>query len=183
MSDFIFDGVSTGFTDDDFGKWALGDLLSNVTRGILAEYLVAKALGIEDNERINWNAYDLMYGKFAIEVKSSAYIQSWNSDKYSRISFSIGRRVGWYADTNTVGQLKRHAELYVFCVLAGQDRSTVNPLNLDQWVFYVVLTDDMDEKIPNQKTIGLNSLVSLFELKPLRYNELKLAIDKLIAKS
>ncbi len=40
-SDLEFDLLS-------FWKWSASDLLSNATRGVIAEYLVARALGIGD---------------------------------------------------------------------------------------------------------------------------------------
>ena len=33
----------------DFWRWSVSDLVSNATRGIFAEFLVAKALGINTN--------------------------------------------------------------------------------------------------------------------------------------
>ncbi len=61
----------------DFWQWAYSDVLGNTKRGILAEYLVALACGIENQERISWDVYDLkLENGIKIEVKSSAYIQS-----------------------------------------------------------------------------------------------------------
>ena len=39
----------------EFLAWAYGDLLTNTTRGVLAEYIVATALGIDDTKRVEWN--------------------------------------------------------------------------------------------------------------------------------
>lgn len=79
----------------DFWRWSASDLVSNATRGILAEYLVACAIGIADGARVEWDAYDLLIPKtdnraeIRIEVKSSAYLQSWQQKKLSKIIFSI----------------------------------------------------------------------------------------------
>jgi len=38
---------SAGFTLLNFWQWTASDLVSNSTRGVLAEFLVARALGVE----------------------------------------------------------------------------------------------------------------------------------------
>ena len=40
-------------------------------------------------------------------------------------------------------------------------------MNLDLWEFYVLPTSVLDQRMPNQKSIGLNSLLSL---KPVKTN-------------
>lgn len=42
-----------------FWQWSASDLVSNTMRGVLAEYIVALALGIEQGMRREWDAYDL----------------------------------------------------------------------------------------------------------------------------
>jgi hypothetical protein len=32
--------------------------------------------------------------------------------------------------------------LYVFCLLAHKDKSTLDPLNMDQWQFFVLATEE-----------------------------------------
>lgn len=39
-----------------FWQWSCSDLISNATRGILAEYLVAQALDVADGVREEWAA-------------------------------------------------------------------------------------------------------------------------------
>lgn len=55
--------------------------MDNAERGALAEYLVACALEVNDNVRVNWDKYDLLSPEgIAVEVKSSGYLQSWDQD-------------------------------------------------------------------------------------------------------
>ena len=62
----------------EFWQWATSDLLNNSTRGILAEFLVATALGVNKGTRTEWDAYDITdKDGTKIEVKSSPYLQSW----------------------------------------------------------------------------------------------------------
>ena len=61
----------------EFHAWAYDDLLTNTTRGVLAEYIVATALGVHDTRRLEWDKHDLCVGDIGVEVKSAAYVQSW----------------------------------------------------------------------------------------------------------
>jgi hypothetical protein len=117
----------------DFWKWSCSDLTGNTARGILAEYLVAKALGIDDDIRFDWQEFDLeIKDKLKIEVKSSAYLQSWKQKEESRISFGIQKSRKWDTETGElVGEPRRHANIYVFCILACKSPNSINPMNLD----------------------------------------------------
>ena len=101
-----------------FWQWSSSDVVSNATRGILAEYIVGKALGCISKEdgRDEWGAYDLKTQTgISIEVKSAAYIQSWEQSKLSKISFSIRKSLGWDRETNKFDdEKKRQAD--VLCV-------------------------------------------------------------------
>ena len=59
---FYFNNSSTGYLLNDFWRWSASDLLNNTQRGVLAEFIVAKALGIEENgPRVEWEPYDLLF--------------------------------------------------------------------------------------------------------------------------
>jgi len=73
---------------------------------------------------------------------------------------------GWDAETGESGiERRRNADVYVFALLKHQDKATLNPLNVDQWEFYVLPTAVLDERVPTQKRIGL---VTLLRLEPHR---------------
>src|SRR4051812_9811838 len=74
-----------GFALRDFWCWSTSDLLNNTTRGVLAEFLVAQALGVPTTGvREPWAAYDLeTEDRLKVEVKSSAYLQSWHQKQKS----------------------------------------------------------------------------------------------------
>lgn len=76
-------GGFENLTVNDFWSWAYSDILSNRNRSILAEFVVATALGEFNNPRVEWDAVDLRYRDKKIEVKSAAYIQSWHQTKLS----------------------------------------------------------------------------------------------------
>ena len=51
---FIADGQSTGVDLLSFWRWAFSDELNNAQRGVLAEYIVASALGCNHGVRTQW---------------------------------------------------------------------------------------------------------------------------------
>lgn len=157
----------------DFWRWACSDLANNSTRGILAEFIVASALGLGDTFRVEWNAFDLLTASGRrIEVKSAAYLQSWSHKKLSAIGFDIRPARGWDAETNLLASdVRRQADIYVFCLLHHQEKGTLDPLNLDQWMFYVLAASVLNERCPAQKRISLSGLRKLSP-RVASYNEL-----------
>ena len=106
------------FTLKEFWQWSASDLVSNATRGMLAEFIVAKALGIElKNPREEWATWDLeLPKKVKIEVKCSGYLQTWPQNEYSKIKFSIEKTHAWDEEKGVYeGEKKRQADLYIFC--------------------------------------------------------------------
>ncbi len=175
---FLYESESLDFNLGDFWSWNQSDLIENRTRGILAEYIVKKALKIDSTRRIEWDNYDLISNKGKkLEIKSASYIQSWMQTKYSEIKFGIAPTVGTIDNPLYDGKKRRWTDFYVFCLLAHKNQETINPLDLEQWIFYVLETKILDQFIPTQKTIGLNSLL---KLKPseCKYSELIGIIDK-----
>ena len=147
----------------EFWQWSTSDLLTNTTRGILAEYIIATDLGIEKTFQNDWESYDLTSKNgLKIEVKSSAYIQTWQQTELSKITYSIRPSKKYNPKINRFdGKPQRHSDFYIFCLLHHKDQETINPLDLDQWIFYVLNTRTLDKELPNQKTITLSSLLKL----------------------
>ncbi|MCH9736396.1 MAG: endonuclease/exonuclease/phosphatase family protein [Actinomycetia bacterium] len=163
----------------EFLAWAYDDLLTNTTRGVLAEYIVAKALGTLDTKRREWDNVDLRVdGVGGVEVKSAAYVQSWKA-RPSTISFDISPKLGWDASTDTyAASAERSAAVYVFCLLTGADHEQhVDPLDIAEWTFYVLPTSVLNRKVPTQKRIRLNPLIELGP-RQCTYDELKAVIHQ-----
>jgi len=160
----------------EFWQWSTSDLLTNTTRAILAEYIVATDLGVDGELRNDWESYDLTSKNgIKIEVKASAYIQTWHQTKLSTISYSIKPATKYNPLKNRFdGIPQRHSDYYVFCLLHHKNKETINPLNLDQWTFYILSTRTLDKELPNQKTISLGRLLKLnpIECKYGEINEL-----------
>lgn len=163
---FIKEDSETDLKLLEFWQWSQSDLLNNSLRGIIAEFIVAKAINATNQYRVEWDAFDLIAPNgLKVEVKSAAYLQSWKQEKNSSIQFSIRSAKGWDANTNTSAtESIRSADVYVFCLLKEQNRSLVNPLNLDQWEFFIVSTEQINREKGLQKTIGINSLLKMGQL-------------------
>ena len=93
----------TRLNKQDFLDWAYDDLFTNTTRGVLAEYIVATALGITKTRRREWDQYDLQFGDVGVEVKSAAYVQAWKQARPSKITFSIRPLRGAHTDALSAG--------------------------------------------------------------------------------
>ena len=162
----------------DFWAWAYSDLLSNANRGVFAEFIVGAALDALEGMRLEWDAYDLTYQNRKIEVKSSAYLQTWQQNKLSTISFDIAPKRGWDAQTNVLSdEISRAADIYVFCLFAAQDSEQANVLDLTQWEFYVLPVHVLNE-LGGQKRISLNPLRKLCD--PVPYSQLRQTVDALV---
>ena len=163
-----------------FWQWSSSELLGNALRGVLAEFIVGSTIDTLDKPREEWDAYDLITKNgLKIEIKSSAYLQSWNQNELSKISFGIQPTVEWDSKTNLrAKESKRQSDIYIFCVLHHKDKNTVEPLNLSQWTFYILDTKVLNKKIPKQKTITLSSLLKLNPVQ-VEYENLTYEIAKL----
>jgi hypothetical protein len=175
---FHFSGEAAGFDLRLFWQWSVSDLVSNATRGRLAEFIVARALGADGAVRSEWDAYDLKTPSgIKVEVKSAAYVQSWFQKRLSTISFLCGATRGWTAETNLqTTESSRWADVYVFALLHHQIKETIDPLDLEQWEFYVVGTDDLNRRTRSQHSITLASLKARYA--PVKYAALAEAVER-----
>lgn len=175
---FHYGSVPLDSTLLDFWSWSASDLVNNSMRGVLAEYIVASALGLANGTRIEWDAFDLQtYSGVKIEVKSAAYLQSWYHPRLSAIRFNIRPTRAWEANTNEFSsESRRQADVYVFCLLAHIDKASLDPLDVSQWEFYILKASILDTALPTQKSVSLSGLM---KLNPIRanYNEIAACIQ------
>ncbi|MEU8567081.1 hypothetical protein AB0C51_01770 [Streptomyces pathocidini] len=130
----------------DFWSWSFSDLANSTMRGVLAEYLVATALGAAAGTRTEWDTVDIRTPEeWRVEVKSAAYLQSWAQSQPSEILYSIAPASGWDTQIGTTSaEILRRSDVYVFCLLHHQNKQTLDALDLDQWTFYVLPTRVLD---------------------------------------
>lgn len=164
-----FNDQPLGISLLDFWRWSVSDILSNATRGRFAEFIVSTAANIDKLIiRDEWSAYDLVTPEgIKLEIKSAAYVQSWFQRSLSKVSFSIKAAYYWDSKTNKQSpEKKRHADVYIFCFLHHTNKLTVDPLNLNQWEFYVLATKELNEYTSSQHSISLKSLQRLTDAVP-----------------
>ena len=168
-------------TVHSFWQWAYSNLPANNLRGHLAEFIVASAVGDESATRIEWADHDLVtQSGRRVEVKSAAYLQSWRQSKLSAISFDIAPAKGKDKDTESWGgDRMRTSDAYVFCLLKHEDKPSLDPLNLDQWAFYVLPTAVLNTERRSQKTLTLGSLLKLDPVE-CKYDDIAKKIDQLL---
>jgi hypothetical protein len=115
-------------------------------------------------------------GWVRIEVKSAAYLQTWGQKSLSRNTFNVPKTLGWDADTGEyAAAAQRHAHVHVFALLHHTDKLTVNPLDLDQWIFYVLPTQALNDRTRSQQSIMLRALQAL--TAPATFSELRESVS------
>jgi hypothetical protein len=147
-------------TLSDFWQWAYSDLMQNIERGVLAEYIVAILLGVNDQPRIPWTAYDLKLsnGK-TVEIKTMSQLQAWYQRRLSNPRVVIKPTRKWDPETNVMEkEPKFHADLYVICYFNADNHDLADPLNLAQWEFYAFNRKQVEKMLEGRKSISLKFL-------------------------
>ena len=172
-----FDGLDADVLD--FWRFAMGDLRTNNVRGYLSEFFVARAVG-SNQKRVEWDPWDVTAPDGTrIEVKTSAYLQSWAQRTLSRPRFSVPRTFGWDAATNSRStRAEFNADVYVFCLHEAKTHEEYDPLSLAQWTFYVAGRSAI-EAHPGV-SMGLSTL-SRIAGEPVAYAELGAEIRRVAA--
>jgi hypothetical protein len=130
-------GVDARLTD--FWAWCLSDLRTNTVRPMLAEFLVATALGAAHRPRVEWDAYDVLTPDgIKVEVKSGAYLQVWEQSRLSKVVFGGLSARTWTAKDGYSTAGSYNAAVYVFAVLTATDHASYDALDLAQWSFWVL---------------------------------------------
>ncbi|MYW69941.1 hypothetical protein GTY65_38700 [Streptomyces sp. SID8379] len=142
-----------GKTVMDFWRYSVPNLVTNTSRGLLAQYLVHTALG-STTRPDEWDCYDVEGDDgLRVEVKASAYLQSWEQRELSRVTFSVEKRRKWTSANGFSGEPTHNADAYVFAVHTATRHEEYDPLDVSQWEFYVASRATIAEL--NQKTAGL----------------------------
>ena len=177
--DLRINGLSS--TLRDYWQWGYWDILVNTNRPVFAEFVVASLLGATNRLRREWEEFDILYKEKKIEIKSSAYLQSWPQKEYSKIIFDIAQRKRWDYEKGEWGnKIKRWADCYVFCLYTEKESKDLDfVLDLSRWNFYLAMTDDIDKHFGGQKKAGYNALNSLWE-GPIMIDNLKEKVDQLL---
>ena len=171
---------SIGLTMLDFWRFKYSNIFN--LQEVIAEFLVAKALGrdVSDNDEY-WTLFDIKYRGKRIEVKETSYYHTWNEGKtvsQQRV-FGIEKANSSYENDSIENRYERQCDVYVFCLNNGDTKEESNPLELNNWEFYVVPTEFINEHCGDNKTISLGRVRNLgFQAK--RYDEIKAAVDLIV---
>ncbi|ROR43846.1 hypothetical protein EDD39_2015 [Kitasatospora cineracea] len=131
-----FRGADAG-TVLDFWRYAMPDLRSNTVRGMLAEFLVHRAVGAAARNP-EWESFDVLTPEgLRVEVKTSAYLQVWGQRRLSEIRFSRLRGRTWTAEDGSAATRSYNADVYVFALHTAVTHTDYDPLDIGQWSFHV----------------------------------------------
>jgi hypothetical protein len=160
---FHDEGTNQDFDLLSFWQWGYSDIMSNTLRGVLAEYLVAQAMGAVQGIREEWAPYDLVDPNgVTIEITSAAYLQTWYQPRLSKITFACPKTKAWDpAKGKYEEQSRRQAQVYVFALLAHTEQDTLDPFNLAQWRFFVMPTAVLTDRVKSQHSITLKTLLGI----------------------
>jgi len=145
----------------DFWTWGFSDLCDDDVKGIFAEWLVHRLLGIRTERRVSWANSDVIAPNGArIEIKSTSYWQSWklveeNGKERDRPTHPIQddakiRFNGLKAKDSTGTRTDSHGKdfkshIYVFALQKEKDPQRWNAMDLSQWEFYAFPVEELRE--------------------------------------
>lgn len=183
-------GRVVGATLLDFWRWSCSDLSSNATRGVLAEFIVAHALRAVRDVRVEWDAVDLCTPDgITVEVKSSAFVQSWAQERLSTPTFGIRPTRRWSEERRRWEEARqRQADVYVFALFDHRkgNVSTAteppDPLDVSLWTFRVLATRTIDDELGSQESVGWRRLVGLGAIET-RFEGLEGAVRGVLART
>lgn len=148
---------------------------------VIAEFIVEKALGIDKAQNIDYlTLYDILYKNFRIEIKETSYYHPWNENgKISKQRmFGITKANSNYETVEMENKFERQNDIYVFCLNIGDTKESSNPMNLNNWEFYIIPTSVINKECRDNKKISLNRVRKL--TKKVTYDKLKEKIDEII---
>ena len=175
------------FSVQEFWQYGFSSLNSNVLRGALAEFLVENALKehADIEVRSPWGDYDVLYKGKKIEVKCCSYIQDWDQDKLTTIQWSglkakelyYSEAVAKLSDLNQLSDYK--SDIYVLALFKHQDHATLDILDMNQWCFWVLTKEKVNEISKNGSSVSFIKLQKL-GIEPVSFYELPDAITACI---
>ncbi|HKU49920.1 MAG TPA: hypothetical protein VJP79_08220, partial [Nitrososphaera sp.] len=144
----------------DFWRWSYSDLMENTTRGIVAQYIVAWAIGVDGSRHDPWRSYDLLSkeGK-RVEVKATGFLQAWDYGAAGRKPlFVLAPKLQWSKETGLAKEPTWNADIYVLCYFYWTDLKTADIMNLDQWKFWVFGKDELVKVLDGRQSLTVSFL-------------------------
>ena len=182
--EFTLNGDKIGFNVIDFWRFQFSNLSD--MQGRVGEFLVAKALGRETPDNNNgWPLWDINYRGKRVEVKTTAYYQPWREEGTWSERRSFGITKAHYIEGDSKSKLERINDIYVFVINIGKTKVEANPLQLENWLFYVIPTSVINKECVDNKTISLSKVKKIMKKETgsdigVPYDKLKDVVDKAI---
>jgi len=176
---FVFNNKELSFGILEFWQQKYSNIYN--MQEVIAEFLVEKALGIDKAQNTDyWTLYDILYRNYRIEIKETSYYHPWNKNANvsKRRTFGITQANSTYDSQDTENKFERQNDIYVFCLNTGETEETSNPMNLNNWEFYIIPTSVINKECGNNKTISLNRVRKLTQ--KISYDKIKETIDSII---
>jgi len=147
----------------DFWSWAFGDLCDDDIKGIFAEWMVLKLLGIPSERRISWANSDIITKDgVRIEVKATSHWQSWklldesgalrvpplhpiSSNNRAKIKFGGLRARDAVTVPDPSKNIAFKSDIYVFAFQHEEEPELWNAMDLSQWEFYLLPVKKLEE--------------------------------------
>ena len=160
---FVNEKAETNLHIIDFWRWALSNLTSEITRNMLARFLVAAVLKKHSGVRSEGDIFDIKTDTgLKIEVLSASYLQTWNNRGMTSLSLMINPNFRLDGEIPLrLSERLRLVDLLVFCLLHNKNEHTLNPADLAQWTFFVVKADRLEESLADKQSISLSALKKL----------------------
>ena len=150
---FTQNGEAIGISVIDFWSFQFSNILHDPDE--IAEFLVAKALGqTKPYNKNSWTPFDILYRDKRIEVKQTAYYHPFNEPG----NISSVRRFGIQQVKETDDKYRRQNDIYIFCLLNGENEESAWPLEVSHWTFYMAPTVLINEAFGDQKTVSLSRI-------------------------
>lgn len=166
----------------EFWRYGFSNLNSNVLRGALAEFIVENA--IKQNAQIDvrnpWGDFDAVApsGK-KIEVKCCSYIQDWDQNDFSKISWSglKAKTLYWSSAVSKFSRMPADykSDIYILALFKHKDHATLDILDMNQWCFYILSQKRIRELTKNGNSVSLAKLQK-FGVEPFCFKDIANAI-------
>lgn len=169
-----------GLTLMDFWRWSESDLLNSLTRARLAEFIVASALGAHaEGPRDERSSLELVTPDgVEVRVRSGSFLKSFHQKELSKVAFIPQVRPA-HSCTASAHHAARRAHVYVFALLDHVERATVDPLDLDQWRFFVPPPSTLEALVLKQRALTVPTLDGL-SMGSVAYEDLEAAVRKAV---
>lgn len=147
----------------DFWKWAYSMLDDNSLRGMVAQFIVAWAIGADNVPNDSWRSYDVLAPNGRkIEVKTTAFAQMWEYGEKNRVRRFVLKPTKAYSRKHGLSDKRTfNADIYVLCYYSWKDNKTMHTKNIDHWEFWVFTVTQLIRILDDRKSVSVEKLKAM----------------------